>query len=86
MAQGPLPNYLVPAILVTVFGCMPVGVVALVFSSQVNTKAALGDLAGARDSAQKAKLWCWIGLGLAVLTWGLGILGMILLLVLGVNP
>lgn len=81
---GPVPNYFIFAILVTLFGCMPGGIVALIFSSQVNTKAALGDLAGAREAAQKAKLWCWISAGLGVLVWGLVILMVVLSVVLGV--
>lgn len=64
-----IPNYLVQSILVTLCCCLPLGVVAIVFAAQVNTKLAQGDLAGARDSSDKAKLFCWIafGLGLVVM-------------------
>ena len=58
---GPPPdNYLVWAILATVLCCVPLGVASIVFSSQVNTKWAMGDVQGALDSANKAKqfaLW-----------------------------
>lgn len=66
-AAANIPNYLVQAILVTLFCCMPFGVAAIVYAAQVNTKAAAGDLAGARASADLARKWCWwsFGLGLA---------------------
>ncbi len=62
-------NYLVPAILVTVLCCLPPGIVAIVYAAQVNTKLAGGDVAGAQESARKAKMWCWIsaGAGIAVM-------------------
>jgi hypothetical protein len=61
-AQPPA-NYLVFSILVTLCCCLPLGVPAIVFSSQVNSKMAAGDYAGAQDSAAKAKMWCWIAFG-----------------------
>jgi len=58
--QGPPPglppdNYLVWAILSTVLCCLPLGIVSIVFSSQVATKWAVGDYAGALESSNKAK-------------------------------
>jgi predicted secreted protein len=50
-------NNLVWAILSTLFCCLPLGIVSIVFASQVNTKLAAGDVAGARESADKAKKW-----------------------------
>jgi hypothetical protein len=55
-----IPNYLAPAILVTVFCCVPFGIPAIIFAAQVNGKIQAGDIAGARDSSKKAKLWIWI--------------------------
>jgi hypothetical protein len=65
--QGKIPNYLVWSILVTVLCCLPLGIVAIIFSSQVDTKQNAGDIAGALDSSNKAKLFCWISFGLGVL-------------------
>ena len=80
-ARAPIPNQLVWAILVTLFCCLPGGIVAIVYAAQVDGKAAAGDYAGAQQSSDNAKLWCWISLGvglLAILGWfglmGLGIL------------
>jgi hypothetical protein len=66
LSDTPVPNYLVPAILVTIFCCMPLGIVAIYQSSQVNTRLATGDVAGAREASETAKRWCWIA-GLASL-------------------
>lgn len=53
---GPPPsNYLIPAILSTIFCCLPVGIAAIVFAAQVNGKWNSGDQAGAQESAAKAK-------------------------------
>jgi hypothetical protein len=73
-AQGtPPPNYLVWAILSTLLcGCgFPLGIASIVFSVQVNSKWALGDVAGAQDSSAKAKkfaIWAAVvGIAFAVL-------------------
>jgi hypothetical protein len=57
-----IPNYLVHSILVTLCCCLPLGIVAIVYAAQVNSKLAAGDLAGAQQSSDNAKKWCIIGL------------------------
>lgn len=69
-------NYLVFAILATVFCCLPAGIPAIVYAAQVNSKLQAGDLAGAQLSSKNAKLWCLISLGL-----GLGIMGLYAMLI-----
>ena len=59
-------NYLVPAIL-SLFCCMPLGVVAVIFAAQVNGKVAAGDLTGAAESSKKAKMFSFIAIGLGLL-------------------
>ena len=66
---GPMvPNYLVQAILCTLFCCLPAGIVSIVYAAQVNSKLAVGDRAGAIQSSENAKKWAWVsfGAGLAV--------------------
>jgi hypothetical protein len=61
-----VPNYLVPAI-ISLFCCLPLGIVGVIFAAQVNTKVAAGDTAGALDSSKKAKLFSFIAIGLGIL-------------------
>ena len=49
------PNYLVWAVLATVLCFWPLGIASIVFSTQVNTKWARGDIQGAQASSRKAK-------------------------------
>lgn len=78
--QAPPKNWLVESILVTLFCCLPFGIAGIVFASQVNTKFAAGDYAGAEESSKQAAKWTKIGffIGLAgailymILVFGLG--------------
>jgi hypothetical protein len=74
-----VPNYLTQAILVTLCCCVPFGIPAIVFAAQVNGKLQAGDVAGAIESSNKAKMWCWVafgcGLAIALLYFGLALLG-----------
>ena len=60
-----VPNFLVPAI-ISIFCCLPLGVVAVIFAAQVNGKVAAGDTAGALDSSKKAKMFSYIAIGLGL--------------------
>ncbi|MHB1739475.1 MAG: CD225/dispanin family protein [Actinomycetes bacterium] len=66
---SPPQNYLVWAILSTVFCCLPLGIVSIVYAAQVNSKWAAGDVAGATDASARAKRFAIIGaaVGLVVL-------------------
>jgi hypothetical protein len=64
---GPAPrNYLVWAILSTLFCCLPAGIVAIVFAAQVNGKWAAGDVQGAMNSSRQAKLWAIVSASVGV--------------------
>lgn len=56
-APGSVPNYLVPAILTTIFCCLPFGVVAIVYAAQVDGRLMAGDYAGAEELSNRAKKW-----------------------------
>ena len=72
-----VPNYLVFAILATVFCCLPAGVPAIVYAAQVNGKLQMGDVAGAQAASNNAKLWCMISAGL-----GLGVVALYMILIM----
>ncbi|MCB0473296.1 MAG: CD225/dispanin family protein [Flavobacteriaceae bacterium] len=61
-------NYLVESILVTLLCCLPLGIVGIIFASQVNSKYDAGDIDGAIKASKDAKKF---------MTWGL-IAGIIL--------
>ena len=50
-----IPNYLIPSILVTIFCCLPLGIVAIIFAAQVNGKVAAGDITGAQSASRTAR-------------------------------
>ena len=54
---GPPDNKLVWAILATIFCCIPLGIVAIIKSAEVNSKWNSGDAAGAHQSAADAAKW-----------------------------
>ena len=63
MEMQPKPkNYLVESILVTVFCCLPLGIVAIVNASAVNGAYENGNYAEAEQKSADAKKW---------MTWGL---------------
>ncbi len=61
-----IPNYLVQSILATVFCCLPLGIVAIIFAAQVNGKIQAGDMPGALSASKNAKTFCWIAFGLGL--------------------
>ena len=61
MNQNQPKNYLIESILVTIFCCLPFGIVGIVFAAQVNAKFEAGDYEGALKASLEAKKW---------MTWG----------------
>lgn len=63
--QTPPKNWLVEAILVTIFCCQPFGIVGIIFALMVNWNFAAGDYNGAlqasNDAAKWTKIGFWIG-------------------------
>ena len=62
----PPSNYLVGAILATIFCCQVLGIVSIVYAAQVNSKWQAGDFEGARQASRNALTWIWVSVGSAV--------------------
>ena len=54
---------------------------AIVLAAQVNGKIASGDVVGAQQAANNAKVWFWVSFGIGIIPWilygGLMIIGLI---------
>ncbi|KAJ8049450.1 Proline-rich transmembrane protein 1 [Holothuria leucospilota] len=55
-------DYFCLALFVTLCCCFPFGLVALVKSNEVKTRAAYGDQQGALEASESAKMWSYAGL------------------------
>ena len=62
-------NYLVWAILSTLFCCMPFGVISIIYATHVDNFWAMGQYAIAESTAQKAKKWLWAAIGSGFAIW-----------------
>lgn len=62
MDQNRPKNYLIESILVTIFCCLPLGIVGIVYATQVNSKFDSGDFDGAIKASKDAKSWMKWGL------------------------
>jgi hypothetical protein len=60
-----VPNNLVIAI-ISIFCCWPLAIAAIIFATQVNSKVAAGDIAGAQEASAKAKKFSYIAIGIGV--------------------
>ena len=75
-------NWLVESILVTIFCCLPLGIVGIVNAAQVNGRYDRGDYEGALDASKQAGRWTKIGFFASIIA---GILYLILVFVFGLG-
>jgi hypothetical protein len=61
-----IPSYMGWAIAVLILCFWPTGIAAVVHASRVTNRLVLGDIAGAKESSRKAKMWCWITFGIGI--------------------
>jgi len=80
---GDRSTYLVQAILCTLFCCMPLGVVAIVYAAMASGKFSSGDYRGGRQNAESAKQWCWASLLLGI---GVVLIYVAAIIFAGVDP
>jgi hypothetical protein len=69
--QAPPKTWLVESILVTLFCCLPFGIVGIVNAANVESRFRTGDIAGAERASREAGRWTkigfFVGLGFIVL-------------------
>jgi hypothetical protein len=69
------PTYLAWALVTTLLCCLPAGIVAIVYSSSVETKYAHGDYQGAVSASGSARLWCILALVLGIIGYPIAFFG-----------
>jgi len=62
------PTYLVWAILMAVFCCTIPGIIAIIFSAQVSSRYAVGNIEGARRSSRNAEIWIIVSFVLGIIS------------------
>ncbi len=59
-------TWLIPAILATIFCCLPFGIVSIIFASRANSDLSTGNFQQAQMNAAKAKTWFWVAFGVGI--------------------
>lgn len=65
--RSQIPSHLGFAIAALIF-FWPAGIPAIVYATQVDSKALCGDVAGAWEASHKARTWSWVSIGIT-LAW-----------------
>lgn len=64
----PCPDtYFAWAIVLTLMCCLPAGIVAVVYSSSVESRYSIGDYEGALKASERAKIWCIVAFVLGLI-------------------
>lgn len=61
IVPGQVPNYMTQAILVTLFCCLPLGIVSIMKANEVNRRLLANDYAGAVQASNSNRTMLWIG-------------------------
>ena len=54
----------------TIFCCLPFGIVSIVYAAQVNGLVTVGDIDSARKASKSAKTWAWVSFGIGLAIYG----------------
>ncbi|CAN5846971.1 hypothetical protein BH24BAC1_BH24BAC1_02250 [soil metagenome] len=65
----PPKSWLIESILATIFCCLPLGLVGIIFASKVESRYYAGDVEGARRASKDAETWTKISIAVAVIGW-----------------
>lgn len=74
-AELTIPSHLIASILLTLVGCLPLGLVAIYFSGQVAARIRQGDIDGAWRASRRARVWCWVAFLTGFPAWVLLVVG-----------
>ncbi len=66
--QEEIPTYLLRSILVTIFCCLPLGIVGIVYASKVSSLMTSGRIGEAKAASESAREWSLWGLILGILS------------------
>lgn len=66
--QEEIPTYLLRSILVTIFCCLPLGIVGIVYASKVSSLITSGRIDEARAASESAWVWSLWGLILGLIS------------------
>lgn len=69
-----ITTYLWQSILVTIFCCLPFGIVGIVFAAQTSSHLDVGDYTRAAESSAKAKMWTTISFVVGIIGIVIGVL------------
>ncbi len=75
-AELEIPNHAIAAVVLTLVGCLPLGMAAIYYSQRVGPLARKGDIEGAWRASRRARVWCWIAFLLGFPAWVLGTVAM----------
>jgi len=62
-------QWLVESILVTIFCCLPLGIIGIVNAANVNARFDAGDYEGALRASKEAGRWTKIGFWISIACW-----------------
>lgn len=62
-------NFLAWAIVSTLLCCLPFGIVAIVYATQVDSYWFSGNYEAAQRAAKNARTWTWVSVGVAAFCW-----------------